>query len=393
MSQAIGLYLHIPFCRRKCAYCDFNSYGGLDGLIPEYVSALVREIELWSDQGLVAATLYIGGGTPSLLSANQLRLMTEAAGRHFGLFTGAEVSIEANPGTAGKGWFEAARRLGVSRASLGIQSFCDDELRLLGRIHSADEARTAFSATRQAGFDNVNLDLIYGLPGQTLFRWQESLDAALRLAPEHLSLYCLTLEESTPLARRVARGELPAPDPDQAADMYLRADEALGLAGYQHYEISNWALPGKECQHNLLYWHNKPYLGLGAGGHSSWGGYRFHNTALPDSYIWQVAQLRPAQGEASDVLCSRSPVAGKEAIPRDLEMAETVVLGLRLVEGVSLGDFSGRFGVQLTEAYGRQIQELQALGLAELGDGHLRLTPRGRLLGNEAFWRFLPRVT
>ncbi|MBI2918180.1 MAG: radical SAM family heme chaperone HemW [Chloroflexi bacterium] len=392
MCQAIGLYLHVPFCRRKCAYCDFNSHAGLEGLVPEYVPALVREMELWSDQALVATTLYIGGGTPSLLSGEQLDMLIQAAGRRFGLSEGAEVSIEANPGTADKTWFQTARRLGVSRVSLGVQSFRDDELRLLGRIHSGEEARSAFAAARQAGFDNVNLDLIYGLPGQTLCRWQRTLDGALHLAPEHLSLYSLTLEEGTPLARQVARGDAPAPDPDQAADMYQWAEEVLGRAGYVHYEISNWSREsGKECQHNLIYWRNRPYLGLGAGAHSSWGGYRFHNTAQPADYVRQVAGLCAAHGGPWDILHSRSPIAGAEAIPVDLEMAETVILGLRLVEGVSLGGFLSRFGVELAGPYGQQVQELQGLGLVEVSDGCLRLTRRGWLLGNEAFWRFLPQ--
>ncbi|MBI2866145.1 MAG: radical SAM family heme chaperone HemW, partial [Chloroflexi bacterium] len=349
MSQAIGLYLHIPFCRSKCAYCDFNSYPGMEGLIDSYVAALAREMELWGDQDLTVATLYLGGGTPSLLSPRQLGRLLEAAGRHLGLVPGAEVSLEANPGTVGQAWLVAARRLGVARLSLGVQSFRDAELRLLGRIHSAAEAKESFDLARQAGFANINLDLIYGLPGQTIGCWQATLEAALRLEPDHLSLYCLTLEQGTPLARRVAEQEVPAPDPDLAADMYRLAEEMLAQAGYSHYEISNWARPGGECRHNLVYWRNGPYLGLGAGGHSSWQGYRFYNIAYPATYIRQVAGLCPSSGGTEDVVRSRSPLAGLEAVSAPLERAETVILGLRLASGLSLRDFSQRFGVELVQ--------------------------------------------
>ncbi len=415
MSQVIGLYLHIPFCRRKCAYCDFNSYAGLEEQLPAYCSALIREMELWADQGLVASTLYVGGGTPSLLSGDHVDLLLEAAGRHLALAPGAEVSIEANPGTVDRAWLGGARRLGVSRVSLGVQSFHDSELRMLGRIHDADAARESFSLARQVGCDNINLDLIYGLPGQEVLSWRTSLEEALRLCPEHLSLYCLTVEEGTPMARWLESGERPHPDPDVAADMYLLAEELLEHAGYVHYEISNWALPGRECQHNLIYWRNQPYLGLGAGAHSSlrlalrlpkeqracrspqsgqggvWGGYRFHNVETPQDYVRRGAELRPVSGDLLQVIGSRSAVAGAELIGRELEIAETMVLGLRVTSGVSLEGFRRRFGVGLVVAYGPQVKELTELGLVEVQDGHLRLTSRGRLLGNEAFWRFLPQ--
>jgi oxygen-independent coproporphyrinogen-3 oxidase len=236
------------------------------------------------------------------------------------------------------------------------------------------------------GFGSVNLDLIYGLPWQTLSSWQATLRQAIHLQPDHLSLYCLTVEEDTPLGQRIAQGELPVPDPDLAAEMYTLAEEMLSRAGYVHYEISNWAQPGHECRHNLAYWRNQPYLGLGAGAHSYFDQKRWHNVLSPAEYISRLeADWRgPFPPSVKEV----------EEIDEPLEMAETMMLGLRLVqEGVGLGDFRERFGRELMAVYGGEVGEMRQAGLLEVDGARVRLTARGRLLGNEVFQRFLPEST
>jgi oxygen-independent coproporphyrinogen-3 oxidase len=397
MSEgSVSLYVHIPFCQSKCSYCDFNSYAGLESLVEPYVSALLAEMALWREatQHMRAATVFLGGGTPSVLPLAEVERITTALHQRFRLTGDAEVSFEANPGTVDSPYLQALRSLGVNRLSLGVQSFHDDELATLGRIHTAAEAREAYHTARRAGFDNVNLDLIYGLPRQTMTAWQDTLREATALRPDHLSLYTLTVEKGTPLADDVAHGRLPPPDADLAADMYLWAEDALAAAGYQHYEISNWALPDRQCRHNLAYWLNEPYLGLGAGAHSCFGGFRFANVKDPRRYIPLVKENAQGDGRAADglapFLAGLRHVASAEQVTAARAMAETVVLGLRLTEGLPLRDFRRRFGQELMSVYGAQVEELETLGLLERANGCLRLTANARLLGNEAFQRFLP---
>ena len=293
MSDCRSLYVHVPFCRSKCAYCDFNSYAGQEGLIPAYVDALLREAAAWSEAAETLDTVYLGGGTPSLLPLSQMeRLMTGLHGS-FTFAADAEVSLEANPESVDLPNLRGLRELGFNRLSIGVQSFDDRELRFLGRVHDTATAEAAYAAARQAGFANVSLDLIFGLPGQRPAQWRRSLEKALTLEPEHLSLYALTVEEETPLATRIAAGESRAPDEDAQAEMYAWSEEALALAGYEHYEISNWARPGRRCRHNLTYWQSDPYLGLGAGAHSYLGGCRFANEMRPDRYIERVEIMTP----------------------------------------------------------------------------------------------------
>jgi oxygen-independent coproporphyrinogen-3 oxidase len=395
-AASVSLYVHIPFCQAKCSYCDFNSYAGLESLMPFYVSALLSEMALWREptQRMNVATVFLGGGTPSLLPLAEVERIMTGLRQRFRLAADAEVSFEANPGTMDRAYLQGLRSLGVNRLSLGVQSFHDDELGTLGRIHTAAQAREAYQAARHAGFDNVNLDLIYGLPCQTMSAWQYSVREAVALRPDHLSLYALTLEEGTPLADDVAGGRLPPPDADLAADMYVWAEEALAAAGYRHYEISNWALPDRHCRHNLACWLSEPYLGFGAGAHSCFGGFRFANVKDPRRYVPLVEESAKAGDRRAEglpaLLAGLGHVAFAEQITPARAMAETVVLGLRLIEGLPLVEFRRRFGQELMSVYGAQVQELEALGLVERADGCLRLTADGRLLGNEAFQRFLP---
>ncbi|MGD9048858.1 MAG: radical SAM family heme chaperone HemW [Anaerolineae bacterium] len=376
-SSGLGLYVHIPFCQAKCSYCDFNSFAGLEDLFDDYVRGLVRELQ-WLEPVQVK-TIYIGGGTPTVLPLPHLAQLLRTMQSALALAPRAEISIEANPGTVDAAKLEGLRLLGVNRLSLGVQSFDDEELSRLGRVHGATQAADAFCAARQAGFDNVGLDLIYGLPGQALAAWQGSLGRALDLHPDHLSLYALSVEASTPLAATIARGELPAQDPDLAADMYELAQELLSAAGFVHYEISNWArTPGHVCRHNLTYWRNEAYLGVGAGAHSWRNGRRWSNTAQPGNYVAQV-------------LDGQRPVAGEETISPALEMGETMIMGLRLLEeGVSCRRFRQRFGTDPGTSFPDEIKELAGLGLLHTDGNGVRLTSRGRLLGNQVFVRFLP---
>lgn len=381
----MALYLHIPFCQARCSYCDFNTYVGLDHLYQPYVSALIQEGRLLAQQySQPVGSLFLGGGTPTVLPIELLRQVLTTCFEIFVIQDSAEITSEANPGTVSLDYLQALRGLGVNRLSLGAQSFDGGELAMLERIHDVQHVGLTFERARAAGFDNLNLDLIYGLPGQTLTSWMHTLECALGLAPEHVSLYCLTLEEGTPMRDRVLVGRLPAPDPDLAADMYESAAECLASKGYRQYEISNWSLPGYECAHNLTYWRNRPYLGLGAGAHS-WGvGLRWWNVRPVMAYIHRLMGARQTPWP--------SPAAEDgERISRLLEMGETLMLGLRLVyEGVAEADFHQRFGVSLEETYGDVIHELTGAGLLAWDQTRLCLSERGRLLGNQVFAKFLP---
>jgi oxygen-independent coproporphyrinogen-3 oxidase len=375
--DVISLYIHIPFCRAKCVYCDFNSYPGLDALFDGYTAAVVHEMELAGPAR--ARTIYVGGGTPTVLPLSFMARILNTARSAFRVDPEAEVSVEANPGTVDVETLADLMALGVTRLSLGVQSFDERELRLLGRIHTTTEAVDAFHAARQSGFDNINLDLIYGLPGQTLDAWQATLEQSLVLQPAHLSLYALTVEEGTPLAAIIGRGGLPTPDPDLAAEMYESARDTLSAAGYVHYEISNWAMaPAYQCQHNQTYWRNEPYLGIGAGAHSWSGGRRWANAAAPAEYTLRV-------------LDGVRPVETEETIDPALEMGETMMMGLRLLDqGVEFERFRERFRVDLRQRFADELVELTELGLI-LADGErVRLSTRGQLLGNQVFLRFLP---
>ncbi|MBI4339410.1 MAG: radical SAM family heme chaperone HemW [Chloroflexi bacterium] len=409
---SIALYIHVPFCETKCPYCDFNTYAGIEHLVPQYVDALAQELRLWGqalasnplsdvaspratiDEGSSqqpVATLFFGGGTPSYLSPEHIQRLMDTARASFHLLPDAEATLESNPGDVTRERLDAWRKAGVNRLSIGAQSLDDGLLHLLGRRHSAAEAMQAYRNARAAGFANINLDLMFGLPGQTLAQWQDTLERVLHLRPEHLSLYCLTLEEGTPLEAWVRGGKVPEPDPDLAADMYELAQEQAGAAGYRRYEISNWALPGYEAQHNLAYWRSQPYLGVGPGAHSYLEGQRFAVTRSPRAYVERVrecSRLAPSLWTPA-VLKERGLLESAEAVGARQEMAETMMMGLRLAEGVPDEPFRQRFGLGLQEAYPRQVRELLDLRLLRWEDGRLKLAPRGWLLGNEVFHRFL----
>jgi oxygen-independent coproporphyrinogen-3 oxidase len=404
--ESHSVYIHIPFCRHRCAYCDFNTYAGLNHLIPDYVYALQREIQTLTEstrERFPVHTIYFGGGTPSLLPISGIAKILHTLESCFDLEPEAEISLEANPGTLSFSYLQDLRAIGINRLSLGMQSAHPRELAFLERQHRFDDILEAVRWSRRAGFDNLSLDLIYGLPAQPMEIWEGSLEQALNLDPEHFSLYALTLEKGTPMYDWANHGLIATPDPDLAAEMYELAAERLSIAGYEQYEISNWArgdveshapiqapsvTPELACSHNLQYWHNQPYFGFGAGAHGFIGGFRLSNTLAPLTFIRRLTQDPNLQA------FPRTP-ATVHAQPIDLqtEMNETMMMGLRLTrEGVSRSSFSARFGEDLRVVYAETIDRFIGLRLLEWegenGD-HLRLTKRGYLLGNQVFSEFI----
>ena len=388
----LGLYVHIPFCQTKCPYCDFNTYAAIEPLMPSYVAALRAEIAEW---GAVlgrprVASVFFGGGTPSYLPEGDLAALMQTIDSSFEITPGAEVTVEANPDDLSPGKLDSIRSTGINRLSIGVQSLDDGLLEVLGRRHTAQDAIGAYKSALEAGFGNISLDLMYGLPGQGLEQWQETVAEIVDLHPAHLSMYCLTLEGGTPMEKAISSGAMSDPDPDLAADMYLAAEDAMQLSGYRHYEISNWAKPGRESRHNLTYWRNGQFLGVGPGAHSYIARTRFHNLRSPREYIRRMDSRSPRAGTpvSMQMLQEMPAVESAEAIEPPMEMAETMMMGLRLDTGIVEADFAARFGRSLSDVYAGVIPDLQHLGLVEAKDGVVRLTGRGRLLGNEVFSRF-----
>jgi oxygen-independent coproporphyrinogen-3 oxidase len=398
-----SLYLHVPFCRHRCSYCDFNTFAGQDRLIPAYADALcneIRQVGLAAGERLPVHTVFFGGGTPSLLSDAQVGSILETLRESFSFQEPVEITLEANPGTVSPDGLRKLRLLGVNRLSFGMQSAHPDDLRMLERQHDFFDVARAVQWARAAGFDNLSVDLIFGLPGQDLRRWADTLNLAVGLDTEHISLYALTIEHGTPLMKRWTRGLIPLVDEALAADMYELAMDDLAAAGFVQYEISNWAREGPEgtlrtCVHNLQYWRNLPYLGFGAGAHGyarlpdgpPGGGIRTINVGGIRPFI-QRCTAPPAAVEFPAGPAARRVIA----VDRFTEMQETMMVGLRLTqEGVSARGFARRFGEPLAEVFGREIDRLLRLGLLEWVENGdvLRLTRRGRMLGNQVFMQFV----
>lgn len=382
-SAPISIYLHIPFCRIKCTYCAFNTYVNMESLIEPFVQALVREIQIVgrSQPGLSVGTIYLGGGTPSILTPEQIHLILAAIHQDFNVQLGAEVSMEANPSDLDAPYMQAVRQVGINRVSIGMQSANANELELFARRHDNDATVRAVSAARKGSFNNVNLDLIYGIPHQTLDDWENSLRHMLYLQPEHISLYALGIEDGTPMNRWVKTGRLPVPDDDLSADMYELATDLLETAGYEQYEISNWTKPGYACRHNLQYWYNLPYPGLGPGAHGFAGGVRYSTILSPQKYIHVMQSANTAYEYP------RTPATDQAVVvERQTEITETLLMGLRLTkEGIRRAVFRERFGDDVLNLYGGLIQKYSDYGLLYVDDEVVRLTRHGRLLSNVIF--------
>lgn len=381
-----GVYIHIPFCRSRCSYCDFAT-GMFEGELAErYVRALIKEIVTWSEvrHPVNVDTIYFGGGTPSLVEADQIARILAAVRERFAVLDGFEATIEINPASLSgsnpaddnelsQRKLQEFRHHGINRASFGAQTFDDRELKLLGRTHDGRDIGETFRALRRAGFDNINFDLIAGLPGQTLAGWKRNLEAALDLRPEHLSLYLLDVHEGTPLADQISRGMRPKPDEDLAAEMYRILIDKVCAADYQHYEISNFCLPGFESRHNTKYWIGAPYYGLGCSAHSYDGARR------------RWANERDVAKYVTLIENDRSSIVETTNLSEDDCRSEAVFLGLRLMRGVDLENYRAQFGRDLREVFNGELDRLREAGLIEIDRHRLRLTSRGALLSNEVF--------
>ena len=390
-----SLYVHIPFCLKRCIYCDFVSGIYDPKKAEQYIAALRKEIALISQEPNLKIsphpslpkrgkfeTLFIGGGTPTALSAEALRELIKHIFSHIAFADNYEATIEANPGTLNKEKLTAIREAGMNRISIGIQSFNDEELKILGRLHSSSVAEQAVHLARDAGFENIGIDLIYGIPGQGMESWNKTLEKAVKLKPRHISAYELTVEKGTVLYARHQEGILKSLDDDLIAEMYNRTIDYLASEGYVHYEISNFAMAGYSCRHNLNYWDRGEYYGVGLGAHSFINGNRYYNTGNIEDYLKAVSE-------------KRSPVKATEHITEDKALSEAVFLGMRKTEGINVESFFKRYGLNILSHYQYEIADMQEKGLIEITNSecsyetNLKLTRRGLLLSNEVFVKFI----
>jgi oxygen-independent coproporphyrinogen-3 oxidase len=372
-----GLYLHIPFCAAICNYCNF-SRGLLDEAVKRlYVDALVHEIRSAPEAAAPIDTIFVGGGTPSLLSASDVGRILRACRETFDVRPGAEVTLEANPEGVSKASLAGYRTAGINRISFGVQSFHDTELARLGRLHSAQRARAAVGEARAAGFDNLSLDLMMWLPGQRVSEWLASVDALIDVAPEHASLYLLEIYPNAPLREAMARGGWSVAPDEDAAEMYVQGLARLDAAGYEQYEISNVARPGRRSRHNLKYWQAGSWLGLGCAAHSTWDGVRWRNLTATGEYVARMQEGASARVEL-------------RTLSREEHLEEALFMGLRLSDGVDLGAIRRAHGVDVVDRYGPELQRFVEAGWIEYRDGpRLALTRQGMLVANEIMMVFI----
>lgn len=378
MADKLGIYIHIPFCRSKCDYCDFYSLAGRDDRMDQYQKALLSHIKETAPlaQDFPVDTIYIGGGTPSYYGAKRLKELLGVIRKLYKVEKDAEVTVECNPDSVDVKSLKILRKAGVNRLSMGMQSANACELERIHRIHTPQQVNEAATAARKAGFTNLSLDLIYGLPGQTMDSWKATVEHALSLIPQHLSCYGLKVEEGTPLAARVAQGEI-LPDDDQQADLYLWTVGRLERAGYPQYEISNFAKPGFASRHNLRYWLTKPYIGFGPGAHSDFGGRRYSFVRDLDAYIQGVLQ-------GGDIIDE------SEIIPKRERCGEYLMLRLRTVQGINEQEYRSTYFMDFAPLQAR-LEQFRAQGWAEQTDGRWHFTPKGFLLSNQLIGDLLER--
>ena len=378
--MAIGLYIHVPFCLQKCNYCDFISYPYDVDLAASYVYALEKEMALHivnmrSDHRTVKS-IYLGGGTPTVLTGEHLTAILDYCRSYFTLTDDAEITVECNPGTVDSAKMVEIRKAGVNRVSIGVQAYQQKMLSRLGRIHNWREVVEAARSCKEAGFDNLNFDLMFGIPGQSQKNWRETLDRVIELTPQHVSAYNLKIEPDTPLHRDVVSGYLVSCDEELELEMYWYAIDFLTGHGFTHYEISNFAQPGREARHNLIYWNNEEYLGLGPAAHSMMNSHRFSNLESVELYINRLNK-------------NESVIHKLNSLTREEQISETVFLGLRLISGLDLTAFEQRYGKSFSELFGDKIKKLTAQGLIENEENRLRLTAKGLPLANEVFAEFI----
>ena len=374
--DSLGLYLHIPFCAAICNYCNFNRGLYDEALKLRYVDALIQEIRRTGPERERADTIFFGGGTPSLLEPADVSSLIQNCRNTFVMPDDAEITLEANPETVTRETLDAFRAAGVNRLSFGVQSFRDEELQRLSRLHDASRARVACQWARQAGFENVSLDLMMWLPGQVLSEWMESVEALIDVSPDHASLYLLELYPHAPLREQMSRTGLTLAPDDEAAEMYLAAMARLDSAGYAQYEISNVARPGRRARHNLKYWTDGEWLGFGCGAHSTRRGVRWKNVSVTDEYVRRVAE-------------GASVVSDRRVLPPPAQLEEALFTGLRLSAGVDLDAVAARYGVDVWQRYGSALEPHLEAGLLQKEGSRLRLTRQGMLLSQEVLAVFV----
>lgn len=371
-KTATSAYIHIPFCATKCYYCAFNTYTFHKEQAKAYLQALRTEMELYAPDTDPLQTIFIGGGTPSILSANALSQLFTDIHEYFQLTPNVEITVECNPGTVDTEKLRVMRDNGVNRLSFGLQATQDETLKQLGRIHTVAEFLESYHLARENGFENINIDLIFALPDQTMAAWQHTLNEVISLDPDHISAYNLVMEEATPFYEWWQAGELDLPSEDTEADMFHYTIESLTAHGYTHYEICNFARPDHYAKHNLVYWNNQPCIGLGAGACGYINGVRYKNIRGIAPYINKLSKRN-------------KPIAHTERLTGDAEKAETLMLALRKREGISVEAYQDRFDEEIEAAFGTILKKWMDLGLLERTATHLRLTPRGLFLANEVF--------
>lgn len=381
MGPLSGVYLHIPFCASRCHYCNFATGGYEESLAERYVTALEAEVDRSAsdssrDHMRSVDTIYFGGGTPTTLSIAELERILTVLKRTFDIEPQSEVTIEANPGSVTTEYLAELRGIGFNRLSFGVQSFDDAELTMIGRTHNATEAKCSVEDARKAGFTNISIDLIAGLPEQRRATWEKNLDEAFAIEPEHLSVYLLELYKDAPLQHRIKRGELAAIDDDLTAEMYFSLDEKARANGYEHYEISNWARPSMRSKHNLKYWTGAPYWAFGVSAAGYDGHLRWSNTRNINEYLDLID-------------AGKSVVSETVELSEEDRMSEAIFLRLRLDEGVQLAEYEQRFGVDIRSRYKDEIERLGAAGLIEMDTENIRISRSGKILANEVFAAFI----
>lgn len=377
-DKRIGLYVHIPYCRQKCSYCDFNSFASMESTVPEYFNALQNEIKSYSDMldDFTVKTVFIGGGTPSYVDSKYIYQLMDSLNRQIKIEKDAEISIETNPGTLTEEKLSVYREAGINRLSIGLQAWQNSLLKYLGRIHNIEDFITNYKLALKAGFNNINVDLIFSVPGQSIKDWAETIDNVSKLDINHLSCYSLKIEEGTPFGTQLEEGKLKAAEDELDREMYWLAIEKLYSNGFKQYEISNFAREGYECRHNLIYWNADEYIGFGAGAHSYFNKKRYNNIEDICKYSALLAN-------------KLIPTENIQTIDDEDAMSEYMILRLRLIEGVSCKNFAQRFGQDLEIKYARQIDKLVSSSLADFNGDRIKLTTKGLDLANQAFIEFV----
>jgi oxygen-independent coproporphyrinogen-3 oxidase len=394
-KKSLSIYIHIPFCRKRCGYCDFNTYTGLYHLLEKYVDCVLQEIAIFStlyNSDHFVQTIYFGGGTPTIMPVSFFAKIINTISNHFPMSEILEISSEANPIELDLDYLFGLHDAGINRLSIGMQSAVKKELEILERLQNPEGVSKAVLNAKNAGFKNISLDLIYGIPTQTLMSFELSIESAVSLKPQHLSIYGLSLEPSTPLAQKIKKGHIPEVDEDTAGDMYAWVIDRMHTMGYKQYEISNWSLENNDfdfrCFHNLQYWKNRGYLGIGAGAHSFIEGRRWSNTKLIQNYIGSINKEKLSSEFGHAAIAEQKQLSEMDVIK------ETLMMGLRLTEeGINTEQFKRRFSLKIEDIYFDQIKKLMALGLIEYktynGSRILRLTKKGRMFGNQVFLEFI----